>query len=141
MSNQARACRAVSLAIRRGELPALGDGKTICVDCGAVAACYDHRDYLRPLDVEPVCRSCNNKRGPAKNHNGPSIVKKVRAPDSVDFQQLVITLRERGWAQPRLARKFGCSAAMISNLKTGKCIEPRYPLGAALVKLEKETRK
>lgn len=34
-----------------------------CVDCGAPAADYDHRDYSRPLAVEPVCRSCNIRRG------------------------------------------------------------------------------
>ncbi|MFD1709823.1 hypothetical protein FVQ98_14190 [Ottowia sp. GY511] len=36
-----------------------------CVDCKKQALDWDHRDYNRPLDVEPVCRSCNKKRGPA----------------------------------------------------------------------------
>ena len=36
-----------------------------CADCDRVACDYDHRDYSRPLDVEPVCRSCNSRRGPA----------------------------------------------------------------------------
>lgn len=36
-----------------------------CVDCGKRAHDYDHRDYSKPLEVEPVCRSCNLKRGPA----------------------------------------------------------------------------
>ncbi len=40
------------------------DGLT-CVDCGKRAFHYDHRYYSRPLDVVPVCRSCNQKRGPA----------------------------------------------------------------------------
>jgi hypothetical protein len=34
-----------------------------CVDCGGQAEVYDHRDYTKPLDVQPVCRRCNNKRG------------------------------------------------------------------------------
>lgn len=38
----------------------------LCVDCGVPAVCYDHRDYAKPLRVEPVCASCNLKRGPAK---------------------------------------------------------------------------
>ena len=47
-----------------GRLP---NAKTlICVDCGAQAHDYDHRDYRKPLDVVPVCRSCNLKRGPAE---------------------------------------------------------------------------
>lgn len=36
-----------------------------CVDCSGAAVEYDHRDYRQPLAVEPVCRSCNLKRGPA----------------------------------------------------------------------------
>lgn len=36
-----------------------------CSDCGGVACRYDHRDYSRPLLVDPVCRVCNMKRGPA----------------------------------------------------------------------------
>lgn len=37
-----------------------------CKDCGRQAQCYDHRDYDFPLAVDPVCWSCNSKRGPAK---------------------------------------------------------------------------
>ena len=36
-----------------------------CVDCGKPAFDYDHREYLKPLEVVPVCRSCNIKRGAA----------------------------------------------------------------------------
>jgi hypothetical protein len=41
--------------------PLAADAK--CVDCGAGAQCYDHRDYHKPLQVEPVCRPCNVRRG------------------------------------------------------------------------------
>lgn len=35
-----------------------------CQDCGRVKAeCYDHRDYNKPLDVDPVCLRCNSSRG------------------------------------------------------------------------------
>lgn len=53
----------VSEAIKRGELcsPRTLD----CADCGGQAMDYDHRDYTKPLAVEPVCRSCNKLRGPA----------------------------------------------------------------------------
>ena len=37
----------------------------VCVDCGAQAKEYDHRDYGKPLSVAPVCVKCNIKRGPA----------------------------------------------------------------------------
>ena len=55
----------LSKALVRGLLPY---AKTLkCKDCGKPAAHYDHRDYAYPLKVEPVCRSCNRKRGPAWN--------------------------------------------------------------------------
>lgn len=55
----------VYTAVRRGDLPRV---KTLkCVDCGKPAHCYDHRDYSRPLDVDPVCKKCNALRGPAKD--------------------------------------------------------------------------
>ena len=61
--------QAVALAIRRGLLqkPNLLD----CADFGKPARQYDHRDYNRPLDVQPVCISCNALRGPAKRFDVP----------------------------------------------------------------------
>lgn len=63
----ARAMQAVLRAIKRGDLPAAKDCR--CVDCGLQARIYDHRSYAshRLLDVEPVCSSCNQKRGPTDN--------------------------------------------------------------------------
>lgn len=57
------AMSAVANAIRDGRLAPPSDFQ--CVDCGAPARQYDHRDYSKPLSVEPVCRSCNLNRGPA----------------------------------------------------------------------------
>lgn len=58
-----KAGRSVAAAIRRGELSKATDHN--CTDCGGPAREYEHRDYLEPLKVEPVCRSCNHKRGVA----------------------------------------------------------------------------
>ncbi len=55
---------AVAKAKKDGTLPEL-DGSVPCVDCGAPARDYDHRNYDNPLDVVPVCRRCNIRRGPA----------------------------------------------------------------------------
>lgn len=59
----ARAHAKVGAAIRQGLLsrPTLFE----CVDCGQPATCYDHRDYNKPLEVDPVCRGCNKRRGHA----------------------------------------------------------------------------
>lgn len=55
----------VRKAVARGILPDLRNRDIACVDCGDVATVYEHRSYSRPLDVEPVCRPCNGKRGTA----------------------------------------------------------------------------
>lgn len=62
---QQRAQATVAEARKRGLLPEL-DGSIACSDCDKPAKQYDHRDYSRALDVEPVCRSCNVRRGTAK---------------------------------------------------------------------------
>lgn len=62
MSAQQAAHRAVKKAIKEGKLKRAARHK--CVDCGKQAECYDHRDYDKPLDVVPVCFSCNVLRGP-----------------------------------------------------------------------------
>lgn len=59
------ALRYVKVGIELGVLPKL-NGTVRCVDCGDVATDYEHRDYFRPLDVEPVCHGCNVRRGSAK---------------------------------------------------------------------------
>jgi hypothetical protein len=61
-----RAHRAVAMAVKRGDLQHVST--LYCVDCGKFAQCYDHRDYEKPLDVEPVCFSCNSRRGPASTY-------------------------------------------------------------------------
>lgn len=62
-SGQFAAHQAVSAAVRRGELQPARE--RACVDCGKPARDYEHRDYSKPLDVQPTCRSCNIRRGPA----------------------------------------------------------------------------
>lgn len=58
-----RAQNIVNRAVLAGALPHVST--QACADCAAPAHCYDHRDYNRPLDVEPVCRTCNRLRGAA----------------------------------------------------------------------------
>jgi hypothetical protein len=62
-TEQTRAIQKVAAAVERGDIPPASDH--ICVDCGQPASHYDHRDYLFPLMVEPVCARCNVARGPA----------------------------------------------------------------------------
>jgi hypothetical protein len=66
-TNKARAVAQskVRYAVLTGRLPSLRKNAAPCVDCGCRASCYDHRDYRKPLDVVPVCDTCNRKRGPA----------------------------------------------------------------------------
>lgn len=62
-----KAARVVKKAVKDGLLPVL-DGSIPCKDCGKPACDYDHREYAKPLEVDPVCRSCNALRGPALEH-------------------------------------------------------------------------
>lgn len=60
-----KACWAITqIALAEGLIEPVA-GKA-CVDCGAAATEYDHRDYCLPIAVEPTCRSCNSRRGRAK---------------------------------------------------------------------------
>ena len=54
----------VAAAIRNWELRPAHNFP--CTDCGGPAREYDHRDYAKPLEVEPVCHRCNIRRGPGK---------------------------------------------------------------------------
>lgn len=72
-----KAISKVNVARKNGTLPLL-DGKIKCVDCGKPAKQYDHRDYSKPLDVDPVCRGCNVKRGEGKNTFGKVKQKKKK---------------------------------------------------------------
>lgn len=63
---QRAAHKAVKAAIKNGTLRP--PSERLCADCGKRAHCYDHRDYSRALDVDPVCIACNWKRG----HGAPA---------------------------------------------------------------------
>lgn len=59
-----RAHSAVQLAVLNGLLLPVTMHR--CVDCRTKPAVdYDHRDYTKPLEVDPVCRRCNLMRGHA----------------------------------------------------------------------------
>lgn len=60
---RARCVAAIGIAITKGAL--VRPTARQCADCDRMAQVYDHRDYTKPLHVDPVCRSCNVKRGPA----------------------------------------------------------------------------
>lgn len=65
----------VTKAKKNGELPL--PNTLNCIDCGKQAYGYDHRDYEKPLDVVPICRSCNWHRGPAKNYSSKRLYKRL----------------------------------------------------------------
>lgn len=64
-SARAKVSSAVAKEIKNGAIKK--PSEFVCVDCGNQAEHYDHRRYLEPLEVVPVCRSCNIKRGQAED--------------------------------------------------------------------------
>lgn len=64
-TNEKKAYGKISWAIKQNEIPRPSVFR--CFDCPSRAEVYDHRDYLKPYEIEPVCKICNYKRGPGKN--------------------------------------------------------------------------
>ena len=62
-NGQVQAAKEVAKAVRKGILSPVAT--LTCVDCGKPAQCYEHRDYNKPLEVEPTCKGCNIRRGRA----------------------------------------------------------------------------
>ncbi len=53
------ATQAVRKAVDAGYLPSIS--KCWCNRCGKRATEYHHADYAKPLEVEPLCRSCHKR--------------------------------------------------------------------------------
>jgi hypothetical protein len=60
----------VQQAIKSGKMEDPWEANLQCADCGGRASLWEHRDYAKPFDVEPVCYRCNIKRGPGKRSLG-----------------------------------------------------------------------
>lgn len=62
LNDNEKARQLTKYAVKVGFLP--HPREFVCVDCKRVQAeCYDHRDYSKPLEVDPVCCDCNSSRG------------------------------------------------------------------------------
>lgn len=114
MTAQQRAHAAVAKAVRLGEMPRARE--LSCVDCAKPAVDYDHRDYSKPLEVEPVCRRCHMARGRAKGHpaGGWGFIQLRVTP--TEKRQLIAAAKRDGyenlsaWARWQMSR----AAAMVS---------------------------
>jgi hypothetical protein len=111
---------AVRRAVKNGLLPRL-DGTIKCVDCGDPAKQYDHRDYSKHLEVNPVCRSCNLRRGPAKQYVENGLIlkrgRKMRAP-KVRNKGLEKAIIEAGGIGA-LARRVELTPGAIQSVRAG----------------------
>jgi len=104
---------AVSYAIGTGAL--LPPTSFRCVDCGGPASQYDHRDYGRPLDVIPVCRRDNLRRGPA--------IPKRLTPEDVVARISSLALHHRWTSRANIAAKLSRWPALSRHLPG---VEPRH---------------
>lgn len=99
--------------------------------------------------VKGMCNICNGIKHLPKvavkfaQHRKSTFTGQIRANMSIktlktDFQRIISDLVAVGWSERALARKFGVTQPSISQLKTGRTKQPKYDLGAALVRLHKE---
>ena len=86
-----RAAQIVCRAIKAGNL--IHPTKLVCTDCKIqMASVYEHRDYAKPLEVDPVCQRCNMRRGPAiLSSVVPSSPKKIEAAKNRKYLHAVKT--------------------------------------------------
>lgn len=86
VQEQQEAYRVFRLAVMDGLIRRLPDGETACIHCDAPATCWEHRDYRKPIDVQPACDSCNTRLG-----RGMTAVEaffcaaRTRAPQNVEL--------------------------------------------------------
>lgn len=138
MNLQQEAHLKVKKAIKYGLLARL-DGSVLCVDCSALATEYDHRDYNRPLEVDPVCRPCNFRRGQATDWSPTDRYKAPRQvlPDGtkrvewhcgacdrshqVIASQSLRDLRDlAGFSLADVAKLAGCSRSHLCHVEHGR---------------------
>lgn len=122
MRGAKRAWRHVYKAIKAGKLPAI-DENTLCVDCGGIAKQYDHRDYNKTLDVEPVCYSCNRKRGHAKPYTGHlNPKKKYPAPPGISYsekkQRWIVQVRRGNKSTVRHRKTLDAAITALREIKS-----------------------
>jgi ribosomal protein S27E len=100
----------VCRAVKKGLLPDLKKLTVKCFDCGSRATVFDHRDYSRFLDVEPVCQSCNIKRGKAKKEKKGKyeIVRKEPRQERADMKRMK--------SAAQAAAQWSCSAVWVRRL-------------------------
>jgi hypothetical protein len=99
----------VRRAVIKGVLPDLKKQEVMCIDCKVRrATVYDHRDYTKPLEVDPVCASCNILRGKGQNRHTPLGTKDNLLSITGKFTMMSFALRRDIWEQFRkMTPKFG----------------------------------
>src|SRR5436190_23131036 len=99
-----KAGAAVYRAVRLGNLQNLKTSVVPCVDCGKKASVYHHENYKKPLEVEPLCISCNILRGT----NAPTIKenKSKKRPQCPQCQGYQVLYRARDHTYS--CRRCGC---------------------------------
>ncbi|MFM0503927.1 hypothetical protein [Paraburkholderia caffeinilytica] len=113
----------VNKAVARGDLPVVSTQN--CVDCGVQAQAYDHRDYANPLDVQPVCDSCNALRGRA-----------LPNPETLEKYREAVIESERGWK----ARAEQPALAPIDSVAECESFRDAVRLGWELRRIQNMTR-
>lgn len=81
-----------------------------CVACGEQAEEYDHRDYKKSKEVEPLCKRCHTKRTP---HWHTGIFDSKRRPQ-------IMKLKAKGLSNKKIADELGISVQRVHKIVSGK---------------------
>lgn len=106
----------VADAVRYHEIPS--PDTLPCVDCGAQAMEYEHRNYSRPLDIVPICHRCNLRRGPAEL-NPETVVSHLIQSENFPYENS----RLRGMAVSRWRQSCACCDPEVTFSHTDESVK------------------
>lgn len=100
----------VSQLIGLGKIPPARSLR--CVDCGAKAKEYDHRDYTKRRLIEPVCKPCHNKRTKHWTANARNPTAKRQR----QRREVICRYYRQGRTMRSIASHFGLSVQRIQQI-------------------------
>ena len=120
-----RARREVFKAVRLGTLPA--PTSLACTDCHSKASEYDHwlgYDLDHQLDVQPVCKTCHEKRGKNLRSDNIQIVHQITAESGISFNVVRVAVKDYRATPAELIPFFIAHQLTPRPIYCASCLQP-----------------